>query len=112
MLEHSREPDAGVGSLHQFSCVARALQACGEESSGVSWCEYSIHMEIPHCSFKIPFPSFKSDSVFLQLINGYCQMNLGKSGARMSLAAVNVWDFLEREGKGVSSDHLFHSLFA
>lgn len=84
----------------------------GEESSGVPWWEYSIHMEIPHCSFKIPFPSFKSDSVFLQLIDGYCQMNLGKSGARMSLAAVNVWGFLELEGKGVSSDHLFHSLFA
>lgn len=72
----------------------------GEESSGVPWWEYSIHMEIPHCSFKIPFPSFKSDSVFLQLIDGYCQMNLGNSGAHMNLAAVNVWGFWNSRGKG------------
>lgn len=62
----------------------------GEESCGVAW-EYLIHMEIPHCSFKIPFPSFKSDSDFLQLIHGHCQTNLRKLGALASLDAVNVW---------------------
>lgn len=69
----------------------------GEESHGVPW-EYLIHMEIPHCSFKIPFPSFISDSGFLQLIHGHCQMNLRKLGACVSLDAVNVWGFLEGKG--------------
>lgn len=70
------------------------VRACGsrEESSGASG-EYLFHMEIPHCSFKIPFPSFKSDSGFLQLIHGYCQMNLGRFGARVGLNAVNAWGF-------------------
>lgn len=82
VLEHSREPDAGLGcSHHDFSCVltARALQACGigEQSHGAAR-EYLIHMEIPHWSFKIPFPSFKSARGFLQLIHGHCQMNLRK----------------------------------
>ena len=76
---------------------ARVLRACGEESRGVVW-EYLIHMEIPHCSFKIPFPSFKSDSGFLQLIHGHCQTNLRKLGVLMSLDAVNVWGFLEGKG--------------
>lgn len=54
-----------------------ALQAWGseEQSCGVAQ-EYLIHMEIPHWSFKIPFPSFKSARGFLQLIHGHCQMNL------------------------------------
>lgn len=49
----------------------------GEESHGVVW-EYLIHMEIAHCSFKIHFPSFKSDRGFLQLIHGHCLRKLGE----------------------------------
>lgn len=56
----------------------------GEESHGVSR-EYLIHVEIPHCRFKIPFYSFKSDSGFLPLSHGHCQMNLRKLGALVSL---------------------------
>lgn len=67
-------------------------------------------MEIPRCSFKILSPSFKSDSSFLQLIHGHCQMDLRKLGALMSLDAVSVCGFSGRER--MSSDHLFCSLFA
>lgn len=78
--EQSRGADTGLGGLQQdFSCVVtgRALQAwgSGEQSCGVAQ-EYLIRMEIPHWSFKIPFPSFKSARGFLQLIHGHCQMNL------------------------------------
>lgn len=41
----------------------------------MSW-EYLIHLEIPNCSFKIPFPSFKSGNGVLQLSHGHCQTNL------------------------------------
>lgn len=39
-------------------------------------------------------------------------MNLGRFGARVGLNAANAWGFLERKGKGLSSDRLFYSLFA
>lgn len=72
--EQSRGADPGLGGLQQDFA---ALQAWGseEQSCGVAQ-EYLIHMEIPHWSFKIPFPSFKSARGFLQLIHGHCQMNL------------------------------------
>ena len=80
----------------------------GGESRGASW-ECLIHLEIPHCSFRIPFPSFKSDSGFLQLSHCHCQTNLRKLGALVSLGAVDVWGFRRRR---MSSDRLVCSLFA